>query len=1149
MKRAALLGFSVLLVLAALVVVLPTFVDWNRYSDSIAGVLEDATGRDISVGTLSFHLLPQPTLRAADVVIANVEGGRTPELARLQALDIRLDVLPLITGTLRIRSIGLVAPSIHLEELPGGGNNWTFGNADEQGGDSGSVRIDKLSVEGGSVDYTTADGTRHTFTDVEADLTAQSLTGPIDGTVKARYEDVPLQLDIETGDFANPSRAAPLSLTLKVLEADAELHLDGSMVREKASFSGTVQMKGPSLASLKREMSRVKGAPTIPALPESPYSLSGSLAGGPESLSVSDLTLSADGEEITGTAAATFADVPKIEMHLTASRFNLDKLLARLPDEPPVQAAQAGGFSLPKGLVLTADFSAAAVDYRGGIMRQLHLAAHLENGSLMLSPAQALLPGAADVSVSGRLSASGGEPAFVGQVSASAGNLRAMLDWAGMDVSRVPAGQLGQLTLSTPLVLNGDRLRLAGLDVNLDRSHLTGHLAATLGETPDIRGELVLDRLDIDAYMPEPEGESAAFSLKALTGFTGDVIATVERLSYEDRVASDVAAHAVLDGKTLTMDHLQAGQIGGASLSGTATVSALETVPQADLTFSAKGESASRFLSAIGYEAAQAALGPFALDVSYKGSMEKGQARATGNIGRTGLTVDASLRNLGKQPAAAASFDLQNPSLSDLARQLGRPLAAPEEGAVRVRLTGKLDGSAVQGTLELTTTLDGGDISVTGNYAKAEPGMTYRLDVKGTQDNPVPLMLAFGLPYEPAGPIRTASLAATVTGQPGVTRLENLQMTLGKLQMNGQAALDSTGKRPRFTAQLQGGDVDINAFLPPPDTGIAQAKAVQSQSAAAKAHVRWSREPLDWSLIRDNDADIRLTAKSLTFGPYSFTGPSLTVTAANGVLKVNPLAAGLFDGAATIRLTADATQTPQLDIVTELKDVDVARLSAASMGNRFATGKLGMSGHFTASGESQFDIIQSLDGSARLTARDGVIEKVDLPALSERLNAIRNVNDFLNTARSALSGGQTPYKQVSGDVTVQDGVARVSNVASDIEAGRVDLKATADLPKWTVDAQASFSLTEVPKAPPVTVTFTGPIDSPKRELGLSQLQTYVVGQLGAAVLRNAIGKQEGGLDELLGTTTPQRGGTGESQAQDQLGPFQMLFDQLRKKKE
>jgi AsmA protein len=472
-----------------------------------------------------------------------------------------------------------------------------------------------------------------------------------------------------------------------------------------------------------------------------------------------------------------------------------------------------------------------------------------------------------------------------------------------------------------------------------------------------------------------------------------------------------------------------------------------------------------------------------------------------------------------------------------------------------VKLSGKLDGSRAQGTVDAEATIGGGTIKASGNYAKAAAGMTYRLDLSAKQDDPVPLMRAFGLSYDPAGPLNGASLDATLNGQPNVARLENLRLAMGKAQLDGVVTLDSTGERPKLSAQLQGGDVNLNAFLPPATTGVAQVKAVQSQSAIAKARVRWSRDPMDWSLIRDNDAEIRVAAKSITYGPYVFTGPSLMVIAKDGVLKVDPLAAGLFGGTATIRLTADATKTPKLDITTELKEVDVAQLSAASMGNQFATGKVGMNGQFTASGESQFDIVKSLNGLAQLQAHDGVIEKVDLPALSERLNAMRTMNDFLATASAGLSGGQTPYREVGGEVAVQNGMARAQNVKSDIESAKADLVATADLPNWRLDALASFTLTDVPGAPPVTVSLKGPIDSPVRELGTKQLQNYFVGRLGAAVLRDAIGKQEGGLGELLGTTTQPTGTSSEpandnqTDAEEPLKPFQLLFDQLRKKKE
>lgn len=1155
-KRVALLGFSGVLLLIAVVVVLPTFLDWNKYSDSITSVLEETTGRAISVGNLKFFLLPQPTLRAADVVVANMEGGRNPEFARLQALDIRISFLALLTGKVRITSIGLVHPEVHLEMLADGRNNWTFGDEGQGNGGSG-VRIDRLAVSDGTIDYAAADGTRYQLTDIDGHLTARSLTGPIEGEATLRFDDVPLGLEVQAGDFADGSRPAPLSLVLTVAQADASLKLSGRMVMDDRSFSGMVNLAGPDLGALARELSRIQAVPDLPAMPAVPFTLSASATGDAEAVALSDLRLSADSEDIGGSAAARLGDAPSAELHLTTSRFNLDRLLGKLPASPPVRAGGEAPFSLPEGIRLSADLSANALDYKGGILRQVRVAGHLEDGSLMISRAAALLPGAADVSLSGRLGAAGGKPVFAGQVSANAGNARALLEWAGLDVSTVPEGQLGQFTLSTPMALQGDRLQLAGLELGLDRSRLTGNVSLTLGDQPDITADVALDRLDADAYMPPPSQEKREpLTLEALTGFSGDVRARIARLSYDGRVATDVTAHALLDGKTLTIRQFDVDQIGGGRLALTGSVTSLAKAPAADLSLTAQGESASRFLSALGYDDAggNGALGGFALTAAYKGTLGEGEAALDGTVGATTLSLKASLRDMtAGQPAATASFEVRNPNLSDLARQFGNPLPAPEQGAMPVSVSGKLDGSSAQGTVNATATVGSGALTVSGNYAKAATGMTYRVDVTGNQDDPVPLLRAFGLPYQPAGPLDGATLAATVNVQPDVTRLENLKLQMGAARLEGLATWDATGQRPKLTAQVQGSDVILDAFLPPATTGVAQMKAAKGQSAAAKAHARWSHEPMDWSVIRDTDMDMRITAASLRYGPYVFTGPSLMVTARDGVLKVDPLTAGLFGGSATIRLTADATGTPRMTIDSQLKDVDVAQLTTAAMGNRFATGKLELAGQFTASGASQLDMIRSLGGSAQLAARDGVIEKVDLPALSKRINALRSVNDFLATARAALSGGQTPYKSVAGEVVVEKGVARTRNVTSDIAAAKADLTATADLPDWTLDGLASFALTEVPGAPPVTVTLKGPIDEPTRTLGTQRLQTYVVGRLGAAVLREAIGNQEGGLGQLLGTPTQQDAAPppadGQQTGENPLKPFQMLFDQLRKKKE
>jgi hypothetical protein len=108
-----LIGIGVLLVLlVAAVLVGPSFYDWNRHKGEIAAKVREATGRDLTIdGDISLAILWTPTLSVSKVRFANVAGGSAPDMASLEALDVRLAFAPLdwMDGKFQVERIDLAA--------------------------------------------------------------------------------------------------------------------------------------------------------------------------------------------------------------------------------------------------------------------------------------------------------------------------------------------------------------------------------------------------------------------------------------------------------------------------------------------------------------------------------------------------------------------------------------------------------------------------------------------------------------------------------------------------------------------------------------------------------------------------------------------------------------------------------------------------------------------------------------------------------------------------------------------------------------------------------------------------------------------------------------------------------------------------------
>ncbi|MEM5342539.1 AsmA family protein [Paraburkholderia azotifigens] len=130
---------AVLLILIAVVVVFILTFDWNRARPYVNEKVSEAIGRPFAiegdlrvgwrhpVGETGWHAwVPWPRFSAQNITIANPDWTRQKHFATLDEIDFQVKVLPLLAHDIVIPAINLVNPSVDLERLLDGRNNWTF---------------------------------------------------------------------------------------------------------------------------------------------------------------------------------------------------------------------------------------------------------------------------------------------------------------------------------------------------------------------------------------------------------------------------------------------------------------------------------------------------------------------------------------------------------------------------------------------------------------------------------------------------------------------------------------------------------------------------------------------------------------------------------------------------------------------------------------------------------------------------------------------------------------------------------------------------------------------------------------------------------------------------------------------------------------
>ncbi len=203
----------VLVVAAGLV--LPMVVDPNDHRERIAEEASKALGRQVLLqGPMAWSVFPWIAIELNQVTVANESGFSAPHLLSVDEATVRVQLLPLLRGQIRVGDVLLRAPDVNLEVNAAGQSNWASLVTGEASADS-SVASDDSSD--GSLDLNVAGvqvlGGRVAYSDAEADLKAA--ISEFNLTTSAINSSRPLSLDVSMNMAVDGQLDASLQTSLE----------------------------------------------------------------------------------------------------------------------------------------------------------------------------------------------------------------------------------------------------------------------------------------------------------------------------------------------------------------------------------------------------------------------------------------------------------------------------------------------------------------------------------------------------------------------------------------------------------------------------------------------------------------------------------------------------------------------------------------------------------------------------------------------------------------------------------------------------------------------------------------------------------------------------------------------------------------------
>lgn len=1049
---------AVLTALIVTVLTLPGFIDWNRFRGQIEGQASSLTGRQVRIsGPIRFRMLPRPALSLENTSIANIAGASVAQMLSAERLDAQFGLLALLSGKIQVANFRLIAPVLNLETLADGVNNWDFlsGGRDTPRG----IAFEHVTIERGEMRYhDLVRAISIEAREIALQLSAESLGGPFSLSGAMRLQDVPLQLDMTLGDY---TRDRGISLTFKsALPAGSSVEFNGNLSSD-TGITGTLKSQGTDFTALMASMALL-GMPGPPQLQAAhlrhPYQLEGSIASTAGSLKFDNVKINLNENAFTGAFALENGATPAFTAELKTSSLDLDKFLQAGPSgiTAATTAAPDSDTQPAPSLTGTVRFTANVVKIHGGAVRDVILAASISGGAVALDDFSAHLPGSTTAHISGRLEYPLSQPAFSGKLDLQSENLRALLGWLGLEIAGVPERSLSRAHLSALLNVSPGLAQLHEVSAEFDTSRLTGDLALALRGRTALGIDARIDQLNLDNYLPtderlEPADPAAAEQISNIMPPWPEARALISRYDSNFKL--------YIDSLTYRGVPLQKIQADGSMINGALTVNSFTVSDLAGTAVSMSG--ALNNLSAV--PEGQVNLRLASNDIG-------GFARAFG------LTLPVPGAQLGKS-SIDAKFQLANATLAATVESL-------------------FGETALQLSCEMRIASPGG----------MPPPDAARSRMRLMISNPSLRKIAAqaGYTIRPAQSEEDAGLALTaeVNGGDGEIIVSALNGTIGTFPIQGRASWNSLGAKPVLHIEAHAGEILSEKLF-------SAGQDSQAAKPGASRQLPWSGTPLNLSFLEQFEAEIKLDAVRFSFGGYDFVKPSLTFELKDGVANLKHFSGQLFGGEASASASLrNAGAAPEIKAEWNLKAADMQSAAMAFSGSPSITGQLDFSGSVSGVGASSFALVSSLEGKALLTAQNGFIQGMDLPAFSTQLSSLERASDFLKLAETALQAGNTPYKSIRVPFTVGQGVAQSDKPELYISAATGGLEISLDLPRYWLNAEASLTLNEHMDAPPLGIAFIGPLNDPERSLRVSKLENHFTQALMSKSLQRVISNRD-----------------------------------------
>lgn len=1115
---------AVTLVLGAAVVV-PGMIDWEQHKPKIQTAIHDATGYNVRFGgPVKLAILPFPHVSLETFVISVPEettSGEPLEIVTLKKAEVSVALAPLFRGEVSVNSINLVDPVIRLDINREGRKLWMTdvlqakaapekrtAPSKAAAGQEAKLALEKIEIENGSFFYNDAStGTQQEIRNINAMLSANSLSGPFKGTGDLVWNAQKINFDIQSGRMDKVAQTISVQAKARIPANGADFSYSGVV-----GTAGLLDLQGETsfeTDNLSGTLAGLTGKPS--ALAPLPFRVRGLLTAKPEQAGLKTMQLTFGGLNADGSVGVSNLQGKNGPMQVNAvlksgSVFNLEDLMP-LKSVKTVRATanadapRVGGIKsflpqtlhLPAPMDIKADVALAGMFYKGTEFGDVKIILDKKGSAFYITETIGKMPGGGTLTARSDLAFASGsqgtrksgvvysdptltydlrgdarapgkflsaflpestiksmQPLFKDPIGLSAKG-RIQTSKVAVDSGSVSLGKtafnLGASSYTVdPAGRDDVLLTLTGQDINLD------HFAGKKTESP------TEDKVQTPTVAPKPASAALGESLKKLNLPVDLTLKTdLKNVTMQGITYGAMKVDGSLNGGVLDLRSVSLTDQEGDVMQASGIIKDVQNLAGIDMTLGGKTGDAISFLSSFKVDTSKLPrdFGPLDLSVSLTGEKPESlafdaNARALGGEGQaSGLLLNA----LAAKPAVdKLSLHVTHPNFEQLAQKFNPSYKA---------------GVGIKKDMDVyaNINLEGDTYSISG-------------------------------------------LKAIVAG----------------MDMTGTIKAKTGGTKPDVTANLVAGTIPLDILSGKNRTAKTSVTAAKVTTTSSN-DVRWSRNAMNTALLHAFNLDLKINAKRVEYGNWMLDDTILAMTIKDGVMSIGQMDAKVYGG--TMGLTANVKSSDRdrepltFTVKSDFKDVGLEQLASSFSGAKVvkARGNVTVGLEASSTGISPAALISALNGKGTIDGRNVVIEGFDLAAMSRSLvSTTKVVDNIAGLAGAAFSGGETAFDKVEGPFTITEGVINFDNLAMTGATANITNKGQISLPRWFIDMNSTIDLAMPEEVPNLDIRFQGPLDNPGNTFAGNAMESYVntrVNQKLQKVLGDKLGDKNPELNTLL----------------------------------